>query len=344
MESCIAVDVGGTKMLVAEVSLDGQILGLSRYPTGRRTQRELVKIMIDGVEDFEKTVGYQAGRDEEHPMGIRPTRMGIGVVGRLDSVHGIWKKIEDGFSDEEIPLSAIMKERFGVECRIDNDVKSATIAEHCFGHAKGEKNYTYINVGTGLAAGMVVDGHLLRGWENEAGEVGYTNFTGGRGTNTENRTSGIGLHRHLSWILREDLLEEACLELDLTPDQWRSLHERMKKTRTAEEFYALTGEDRVGGGRLIELAQQGDELAFFLLDRLSKTVALLIKNLSWTISMDLVILGGGLMSSQWLMDRIKEDLDPYIWNRLPGGIRPSSLDANYVGILGAAAIAFDQEL
>ena len=93
-QTVLAIDIGGTKMLIAEVDEKGRILGIKRYPTGRLSQRVLTERMLENVKDFEDTVGYAEGR--------RPSFMGIGAVGRLDPVKGIWKFIADDLPAEEI--------------------------------------------------------------------------------------------------------------------------------------------------------------------------------------------------------------------------------------------------
>ena len=334
-QTVLAIDIGGTKMLIAEVDEKGRILGIKRYPTGRLSQRVLTERMLENVKDFEDTVGYAEGR--------RPSFMGIGAVGRLDPVKGIWKFIADDLPAEEIFLSEIMKEQFGFSCHIDNDVKAAALAERFFGSAGEESDYIYINVGTGLAVGMVVDGHLLRGYENEAGEVWATNFALGEGPCTEDSTTGIGLHRHLEWILESEP-EEASRMLGISLPALESLRREMKATELGKAHLSLKGEGRVPGSRILELARKQDPLAVLLTDQLVLHVTLLIRNLVWTLSTRRIILGGGLMSDEWLYERIKAGAEELVGNRLPGGIHQSGLDPAYVGILGAAAVGLQEAL
>ena len=59
-----------------------------------------------------------------------------------------------------------------IPCHIDNDVKSATRAERVWGFGQISKNFIYINVGTGIAVGTVINGRQIRGSHFNAGEVG----------------------------------------------------------------------------------------------------------------------------------------------------------------------------
>jgi len=300
-KSCIAIDVGGTKMMVAEVASDGTVLNVKRYPTGRINQLELVKRMIANVRDYEESFGWAYGK--------QPVLMGIGIVGNLDIENGIWNFIDHEFV-EPTPLAAIMREEFDVTCYIDNDVKAATIAECVFGGAKDCRDMIYINVGTGLAAGTVSNGKVIRGVDNYAGEIGYMNFNMGKGPHLEGIASGIGLNRR-----RMELLAEYT-----------------DSTLSKKEIEVISGQT------VFEQAKAGDALSQRMLEEAVQTVALLIENMSCMTAPEMVILGGGLIADGWLLIRILERVKDKVKSRIPKGIQLSSLNPNYTGLLGAAAI------
>lgn len=302
-KTCIAIDVGGTKMLIAQVRDDGTVLKMKRYPTGRLTQPELVKRMKDGVLDFEASVGWEGGK--------RPAQMGIGIVGIIDPVHGIWNRIDQEYA-EETPLAKIMEDEFRVECHIDNDVKSATIAERMFGAGKGCNDLLYINVGTGLAAGAIAGGRLIRGSGGFAGEIGYMNFNMGEGPHIELIASGVGINHRIHSLLQQ------------YPDS---------------ALKDLAG-GVVSGQTVFELADAGDRLAVRLLDDVVTVTALLISNLTCVLAPERVVLGGGLISSGRLFERIVGSLNQSICAHIMGGITLSALDPAYTGLIGAAAVGF----
>ncbi len=70
------------------------------------------------------------------------------------------------------PLRRLLEERLGVRAAIENDVNAAALAEVSFGRATGSSSAVYITVSTGIAAGIVVEGRLLRGSHHAAGELG----------------------------------------------------------------------------------------------------------------------------------------------------------------------------
>ena len=98
--------------------------------------------------------------------------MGVGLIGRVDSNDGIWLQI-DPSRTHPIALAKELTEAYGIPCYIDNDVKSATRAECIWGFGQISKNFVYLNVGTGIAVGTVIDGKQVRGSHFNAGEVGH---------------------------------------------------------------------------------------------------------------------------------------------------------------------------
>jgi predicted NBD/HSP70 family sugar kinase len=76
-----------------------------------------------------------------------------------------------------IPLKADWESRFGVPVAVENEAHAGAIGVHHFGERPGVKNLIYLSVGVGLAAGVFMDGVLVRGKQGFAGQVGHTLFT-----------------------------------------------------------------------------------------------------------------------------------------------------------------------
>lgn len=300
MKTCIAVDIGGTKMLVAEVREDGTIVNLKRYPTGNISKEEVVQRLIRGVREYETEFGWE--------NGSRPEQMGIGINGIVDPVEGIWKKIKP--DEPEVALVKRMEQEFGVKCYIDNDVKSTVIAENKFGAGKGCRDMIYMNMGTGLAAGIIANGKLIRGTDGFAGEIGFMNFTEGEGSRVELLTSGMGLSHQT-----EKLIDEY-------PDSL--LKDKAGGT--------------VSGQDVFDAADKGDGLARHVLDEMIKMSGLMISNLTCVLSPEIVILGGGLVTNDSLLHDIIDAVMPKAKQHLEKGIVLTGLNPAYAGLMGAAAV------
>lgn len=300
METCIAVDIGGTKMLVAEVRADGTIVQIKRYATGNVSKEEIVNMLMNGVREYESEIGWESGK--------RPKQIGIGINGIVDPINGIWKKIKP--DESEIALAEYIEKEFEVKCYIDNDVKATVIAENIFGVGKGCRDMIYINMGTGLAAGMIANGKLIRGTDGFAGEVGFMNFTEGEGARIELLISGMGIRYQIEKLLQEypdSVLKEKAIDL-------------------------------VSGQDMFEAANKGDRLAQHVLDRMIKMSGLMISNLTCVLSPEIVILGGGLIENTSLLQKIKDAVTPKAKKHLEKGIILTGLNPAYAGLMGAAAI------
>ena len=86
-----------------------------------------------------------------------------GIVRELPNIPG-WKNV---------PVSKIMEKEFNIPTKIDNDVRCAALGELKFGAGKGCQNLICITVGTGIGSGLIINGKLVRGAANAAGEIGH---------------------------------------------------------------------------------------------------------------------------------------------------------------------------
>lgn len=305
----LGVDLGGTKLLV-EMTPEGELLRWKKYPTGALHQQEALELIQRSVEDYLETA-----RPQDAPM---PVAMGVGLVGRIDSTRGVWMEIDPGRSTQ-IPIADVLSEKFGMPCFVANDVHSATKAEMLFGMGRQSKNLIYINVGTGIAAGIVVKGQLISGGHCNAGEVGHT-------------ASGIQMHAPCV-CGRKDCVEpvasglgfDKCARLLLPdyPDTKLSIPKDGARVQV-EDVFALYGED---------------PLCTVLTDNAAQAIANLVMNLVRTTDPDTVILGGGVMSDEFLYPRVLEKIDPYTTRFVTNGIVLTSLAPASVGLMGACSNA-----
>lgn len=287
-------------MLVAEVTEAGEILGCRRYATGDREKGDLIDLLIRGVREYAREVGWKSGS--------RPEQIGVGINGVVDPEAGIWKKIGDG--DCDFPVRQTVEEALGIRCFVDNDVKCTVMAENRFGAGKGCKDMVYVNVGTGLAAGIISGGKVIRGTDGFAGEVGFMNFTEGIGKRVEMLASGMGIR-----------------------DRARELADRYP-----ESLLARSVASGVTGQELFAAAAKGDAMANCILDTLIRMTGLLISNLVCVLSPEMVVLGGGLISDETVLDRIRETVSPKARQHLERGILLTQLNPDYAGLMGAAAV------
>lgn len=312
MKTYLGLDLGGTKLLIGEVDTHGNILKYKKYASGFFDQQTALEIIKASLDDYIQTVGWSSGK---------PEAMGVGLVGRVDPDAGIWHQI-DPHRTYPIALAKELSDIYQIPCRIDNDVKSATRAERVWGVGQFSKNFIYINVGTGIAVGTVVNGRQIRGSHFNAGEAGHTRVgvnlgikcVCGRYDCVENISSGSGI--------------DHCARI-LCKDHPTSLH------IPAED------EGRVNVQDVFRLCQEGDPLCKVLTDNAAQGIANLIMNLVRVTDPDTVVLGGGIVADEYMFESILKRLHPATMRFVSNGVVLTKLNPEFIGLLGACAVAMN---
>ena len=116
---------------------------------------------------IEEIIHAMCDGDKRPLLGI-----GVGVPGKIDPVRGValGYKFIPGWKD--VPLAGRLAEEFGVPVQLENNIRSMAMAELWFGQGRGLRNFVCLGVRTGIGAGIVADGHLLRGEHGSAGQIG----------------------------------------------------------------------------------------------------------------------------------------------------------------------------
>ncbi|UKI41674.1 MAG: ROK family protein [Candidatus Melainabacteria bacterium] len=99
--------------------------------------------------------------------------IGFGFPGQIDFTNGIVRALPNIPGWVNVPLSKIMEDEFKIPTRVDNDVRVAALGELNFGAGVGCQNLVCITVGTGIGSGLIINGKLVRGASNAAGEIGH---------------------------------------------------------------------------------------------------------------------------------------------------------------------------
>lgn len=312
METYLALDLGGTKLLIGEVDSRGNILRYKKYASGYFNQQAAVEIIKSSLDDYIRTIGW---------YDQKPVAMGVGMIGRVDPNQGIWLQI-DPSRTQPIALARELEEAYGMPCHIDNDVKSATRAERVWGFGQISKNFVYINVGTGIAAGTVVNGRQIRGSHFNAGEIGHVRVGVSVGIKC-----GCG---------RMDCVEAIAAGIGFD-NCARLLRDRYE---TSLHIPAEKGE-RVLVNEVFSLCQKGDPLCVALVENASLALANLIMNMVRMSDPDTVVLGGGVVADGFMLEKIQEKLHPTTMRFVSNGVVITKLNPGFIGLLGAAAVAMN---
>lgn len=160
----LGIDIGATKTAAVAMDADGALSEQVLTPTGFGADAVL-ETALRTVERLTRLAGVQASAIAS---------IGIGIPGAVDVGAGrVAHAVNLGL--EGLELGPLLAERLGVAVRVENDVKAAALgADHLFGAERlPSHSMAYLNLGTGLAAGIVLGGRLLRGERGVAGEIGH---------------------------------------------------------------------------------------------------------------------------------------------------------------------------
>ncbi|UHP10255.1 ROK family protein [Listeria marthii] len=306
-ESVIGIDLGGTKILIGEVTRDGEVLNSKSYPSNTENQTKAVEVLLNVLDDYTQNIGFIA----EKQIGV-----GVGLVGRVDYKSGVWLEIEPGKTNPT-PLAEILEAKTGLPVSLGNDVVCATMAEKQFGWGRETNDFIYLNVGTGLAAGFVVDGHITQGGHFNAGEIGH---------------AVIDIHSDVACGCgRRGCVERLASGLGIKEEALRHLKDYPTSV-LAENPAELTGK------MVLHAAEQKDELAERIVDNATLQLANLIMNLVRTTDPECVILGGGVTRNEHFFQKIMDNLQSNTIRFVTKGVVRPKLEKDKVGLIGAAVI------
>jgi glucokinase len=190
--------------------------------------------------------------------------IGVSCGGPLDQAAGVIQAPPNLATWVDVPICAILRQEFGLECKMENDANAGALAEHRFGAGKGTRHMIFLTMGTGFGAGVIADGRLLSGARGQAGEIGHVRLTasGPVGYNKAGSVEG--------WVSGGGMAQVA--------------HREVEAALGNGETTALAAKFR-GGGVLTakdvaDAANEGDRLAQQILNdtgsRLGEALAILI--------------------------------------------------------------------
>ncbi len=296
------IDIGGTNVrcALAPVDAPGQILARQSTRTPLDGGADPV---LDVIIDLMKQCLREAGRDKADLASV-----GCAVPGITDAAQGVVIEVANLPGWKNIPLAALLKQRFGLPAFVANDVNAAALGEYARGAGEGCHSLVYLTVSTGVAAGIVVEGRLLRGAHHAAGELGY--FV------------PEPVHIGKNWE------PSGCLELTSAgiglAHAWADLRGGSPTPDRAVEIF--------------DAARDGDPDAQALIDRAANYISLAAIAISNIIDPERLVLGGSIAQHQPVItDRIREVVTTTLI--FPPDIVHASLggDAPLIGALTLAA-------
>jgi glucokinase len=310
----LAVDLGGTKASFAVVDATGAVRSRSKRASREGGTALTFEQLAKGAAET-----VRAARLEWTDVAAA----GVVVPGIYDSSTGrAWAP--NLWGPHEVPLRAELAERLPVPLTLDSDRSGYVVGERWMGAARGVDDVVFVAVGTGIGAGIVSGGRLVRGHGGVAGAVGWFAVDPrwkpiyGEVGGWEAEAAGPALARRAEALLAAG-----------TPSALRDTRERTGGALSAEQ--------------VAEAARAGDEVARRAVEAHVEALALGIASLVSVLNPEIVVLGGGLMQARDLfLEPLRRAVPRWAQPRAARECRiePTLLGED-AGLFGAARLALD---
>lgn len=293
------IDLGPTHTRLAIADLRGELLAHRVLPTP--PTRDPATLLTDIGAELRVLM-----RESQIPAN-RLFSVGCGAPGAVDLRSGVVAFASNLKGWAEVPVTAILRRALGVAVVVENDVNLAVLGERWRGVARGHDNCVYITVGTGIGAGIVVNGELHHGHHFLAGEIGFM-CMGSQYVDQDLRARGGGL--------------ETLAGLKALAQRWPGPE-------------SVEGEGWLGA--LFEAAQDGDDEARRAVQESATLIGMATANLSVVIDPSLIVFGGAIVTQgPALIDEVRRIVERVVPRASP--IVPSSLGQE-APLWGAVLIA-----
>ncbi|HEY5462404.1 MAG TPA: ROK family protein [Hanamia sp.] len=313
--SLLAFDLGGTKLATAIFNNEGKILFREITPLEKRKGHEVGKLITNRISTLSDVTEITGGEIKS---------IGISVPGIYYSKQGtVWAPNIQGWKEYPL-LSEIQSVAGKIPVTIDSDRACYILGEVWKGNAQQCKDAIFLSVGTGIGAGILVNGNVLRGSNDIAGAIGWMGIQRPFDKKyiecgcLEYYTSGEGIAKMAKELLKEQKNYSGEL-----------------KNKSIEEISSLT---------IFRLYEKKDEIAEAVIQLCIKYWGIAAANLVSLFNPEKIIFGGGVFGPAIsLLPNIKEEATK--WAQ-PISIQQVSFEAsslrNDAGVYGAAFLALSK--
>ena len=316
----LAVELGGTKIIAAIISDQGQVMARERYLTladeGPQSVISRILSAIDHLLSLRKIVSSQLNS------------ISIAAAGAIDFEKGLVTSSPNLPGWCNIPLRDMVKEKYRVSTFLINDASAVALGEHHFGAGKGVNNLILLTLGTGIGGGIIINGKLYAGPCGSAGEIGHMTVD----VNGPRCSCGnIG-----------------CLEMLVSGTAVsREAIRRIRQGERSSLTKIVEGEiENITAEKIGVAAQDGDSLALEVILKAANYLGVGMVNLVNIFNPEMIIVGGGMARmGNLLLNPARQVVGERAFQLPAQAVRivPAQLGDD-AGVLGAAIFAFQQGL
>ncbi len=216
--------------------------------------------------------------------------IGVGLPGQVDYRTG-FLKFAPGLQCRSVNVSTKLATKFGIPVYSDNDVNCSTLAELRWGHGRLFKSFVCVYIGTGIGAGIVINGSLLRGSTYSAGEIGHMKID-------------CSESARRCTCMAKGCFEEYASARAIVRLARDAIHEA--KDRRINNLLANLDPQTVTTFDIVEAIRSKDEVSIRLAEKIAEFLAIGLSNVANFLNPEAIILGGGVVNGFYGFDFFNE--------------------------------------
>ena len=309
----IGVDVGGTNVKIALVDLDGKIAYSNTVPTRAEMGYEAG---VNNIKQAIKDIMQESNQSSKTIEAI-----GFGLPGQIDYKEGVVKNLPNIPGWVDIPLSKIIEDEFQIPTKLDNDVRCAALGELNFGAGKGCENLICITVGTGIGSGIILNGKLVRGAANAAGEIGHIKMQMNGGP-----LCGCG--------------DYGCFEAFASGPAIVTMAKEYISGGKSAKYKEMATDGIITLYIVAQAALQGDTVSIQIFKQIGKIIGIGLASVVNLLNPEKIIIGGGVADAgEILLEPIRQTIQDRAMPIQASSVKvvPAQL-ANAAGVIGASLL------
>ena len=313
-ELAVGVDLGGSKIGIALVKKNGEIEKYIKIPTyAEQGQNPTINRIKQGIYHIIEEKDLQSN----NIVGI-----GIGAPGPVDHREGVIYCAPNLPGWKDVPLANIVKDEFQIPVITENDANVAAWGEKIFGVARGIDHMVCLALGTGIGAGLILNGKIYHGKNNLAGEIGHIIV------NKEGPRCNCGNYGCL----------EAYSSAAGIKNRLYSKINKLKADNLAVPF--ASNLDDISLVQIFKMARKGNELVKDIVEEAIEYLGIGIATVINILNPEMIVLVGGLANEG---DKLLNPLKKIIYKRAMSSHLPDlkivfGKLGDYAGVIGAAAL------
>ena len=313
-EMFVGIDLGGTNIKIG--LFDSELKLINKTSVATKVDMG-PNVVIDKMAQTAKKLLAEAGLSLQDVVAV-----GIGTPGPAKYSEGIIIKSTNMPTFKNVPICRMLNEKLGAPIVFDNDANVACWGEYAVGAGKGVKDMVFFTLGTGIGGGIISNGELVHGCDENGAELGHmVIYPDGRKCNCGQR---------------------GCVEAYASADSTaRRAREAIEAGAESSLKKVLDEKGQITSKDVYEHLAAGDKLAKEITDGTAKALAITCINMLHTTEPKRIVFAGGMIAAgDVLLNRIKDFFNEHIWT-----LKKEMVEICFAtlgedaGIIGAAALA-----